>query len=144
MDALVTAEIVVVALVVACMIAVVMLFARRRWLSSQASMFDCALRTPKTGWVLGVSRYQGARLQWFRIFSLSWNPKREFLQQQWAVISQRPATVAEQREIFANQHVLTIENKLTGEQLELAADPTSLMGLTSWIEARMPMVRYHH
>lgn len=136
-------EAIVIALIVSCLASLVMLFVRRRWLSAQGTVFDCALRTPRTDWVLGVSRYQGAQLLWYRVFSFSWKAKREFKQQQWAVISQRAATAAEERQIFANQQILTLENKLTGERIELAADGTSLMGLTSWIEARMP-ISYRH
>ena len=57
----------------------VALIVRRRWLSRHGGTFELSYRArvsqPGRGWLLGLGRYTGYRLEWFRIFSLSPRPK---------------------------------------------------------------------
>ena len=57
----------------------VALVVRRRWLSRYGGTFELSYRArasaPGRGWLLGLGRYTGDRLEWFRIFSLSPRPK---------------------------------------------------------------------
>jgi len=52
---------------------------RRRWLTRDGGTFDCSLQLAEKehgrGWALGLARYVGDDLQWFRVFSLAWWPK---------------------------------------------------------------------
>ena len=56
------------------------LMVRRRRLTKDEPTFDMSVRThPRRearGWTLGVARYRGDRLEWFRVFSLSPRPAR--------------------------------------------------------------------
>src|SRR6476469_9360559 len=58
----------------------VALIVRRRWLSRHSGTFELSYRAqdtrPGRGWLLGLGRYAGDQLEWFRIFSLSPRPKR--------------------------------------------------------------------
>ena len=56
------------------------LVVRRRALSRHGGTFELSVRVRSTqagrGWVLGLGRYDGERLEWFRIFSVAPRPKR--------------------------------------------------------------------
>ena len=56
------------------------LVVRRRVLSRHGGTFELSYRAraehPGRGWLLGIGRYSGQSLEWFRIFSLSPRPKR--------------------------------------------------------------------
>ena len=56
------------------------LVVRRRFLSRNGGTFELSYRARSTkaghGWLLGMGRYAGEDLEWFRIFSLSLRPKR--------------------------------------------------------------------
>ena len=63
----------------------VFLFVRRRWLGRAGGAFECSVRTriPKNvggprGWTLGLGRYTGDNLEWFRVFSFSPRPRHVF------------------------------------------------------------------
>ena len=53
---------------------------RRRFLARNGGTFELSYRVrtdrPGRGWLLGIGRYSGQSLEWFRIFSLSPRPKR--------------------------------------------------------------------
>ena len=57
---------------------------RRRLIQRSGGTFDCSLRwdvpeEPDTcgkGWVYGVARYNGDRIEWFRVFSYAPRPRR--------------------------------------------------------------------
>ena len=56
------------------------LIVRRRLLARNGGTFELSYRARSSkvgrGWVLGIGRYSGESLEWFRIFSLSPRPKR--------------------------------------------------------------------
>ena len=58
------------------------LVVRRRALSRHGGTFELSYRAraehPGRGWLLGIGRYSGQSLEWFRIFSLSPRPKLTF------------------------------------------------------------------
>ncbi len=57
---------------------------RRRLIQRSGGTFDCSLRwdAPKEGdaggkgWAYGVARYNGDRVEWYRVFSYSPRPRR--------------------------------------------------------------------
>ncbi|WP_055471383.1 DUF2550 domain-containing protein, partial [Streptomyces pathocidini] len=58
---------------------------RRRLIQRSGGTFDCSLRwnvpvdeedPSGKGWVYGVARYNGDRIEWFRVFSYAPRPRR--------------------------------------------------------------------
>ncbi len=144
MDALFTVEVLVAALVLAVLIPVVWLTARRRWLSRQGGMFDCSVRlnatTPSAGWVLGVARYSGESLQWFRALGLSLRPGKVITRGQATVTGQRAPTPVEAVVLFDDQRI--VELSTPSGPCELAMSPDSITGLLSWLESAPPGTAY--
>lgn len=145
MDWLGITETVALALVVLLLVPVVFLGARRRWLSRQGGLFDCSLRlsekTPGTGWVLGVARYSGDNLEWFRTFSLALRPRLIFPRSQASAGQQRDPDSIESVLLYDEQRILRLE--LTdGSSWELSMSVASLTGLLSWLESAPPGSRY--
>ncbi|WP_278256325.1 DUF2550 family protein [Nocardioides convexus] len=65
------------------------LIVRRRLLSRNGGTFELSHRyrtdRPERGWVLGLGRYSGETLEWFRVFSLSPRPKQAWRREEAAV-----------------------------------------------------------
>ncbi len=138
-------------LVVVCVIAALALpfiglYVRRRWLTGQGGLFDCAYRTsegvPGSGWVLGLARYSGEELQWFRAMSLSWRPSHRFQRELTSYQHQRPASGLEAVVLFDESRIVTLRDRMTGREHALAMDRDSVMGLMSWLESAPPGSHY--
>ncbi|MCC6495180.1 MAG: DUF2550 domain-containing protein [Propionibacteriaceae bacterium] len=145
MDWLGITELVALTLVVLLLVPVVFLGARRRWLSRQGGLFDCSLRlstsTPGTGWVLGVARYSGDNLEWFRAFSLSLRPRLIFPRSKASAGLQREPDPIESVLLYDDQRIVRMELD-DGRSWELAMAVASLTGLLSWLESAPPGSRY--
>ena len=138
--------------------ALIGLAVRRRWLARNGGTFECSMRrrghyiddasdtkTPSTGWVLGVARYSGDYLEWFRFFSLAWWPKHTFFRSEVSVLEHRAPSAAEAVALYADQEVVTVATG-SGENTEhrdLAMTPDSLTGMLSWLEAAPPGITRH-
>jgi hypothetical protein len=118
----------------------VALILRRRWLSRHGGTFELSYRaratTPGRGWLLGVGRYAGDSLEWFRIFSLSPRPKRRWDRVQLRLVGQRKPSGSESLALYAG-HVV-VECRSERGPVELAMSPSALTGFQSWLEARPP------
>ena len=121
-----------------------MLALRRRYLAREGGTFECSLRlsttTPGSGWVLGVGRYNGGSLEWFRFFSYSLRPRASFPRREVRVVETRDPDPVEAVSLYAEQRIVSFE--LVGEEnprdWSLALSPDSLTGLLSWLEAAPP------
>jgi len=141
---------------------------RRRWVARQGGTFECSLRqpgtaatgssetsapsdsadldrnlddeTPSTAWVLGVARYSGEYLEWFRFFSLAWWPKHRFLRSDVSVVEHRVPSSEEAVALYADQEIVTVSVGAgsQGYRRDLAMSPDSLTGMLSWLEAAPP------
>ena len=118
----------------------VALIARRRWLSRHGGTFELSYRaratTPGRGWLLGLGRYTGERLEWFRIFSLSPRPKRVWPRSALTYVERRDPEGVEQLSLYPGHVVIRCETP-TGT-IELALGSSSLTGFQSWLEAAPP------
>ena len=130
---------------VAVVLALVLLYGialvtRRRLLSRNGGTFELSYRIrpdrPGRGWLLGIGRYSGDSLEWFRIFSLAPRPKRSWPRGELAFAGQREPEGAERMSLFGDHVVVTCSTP-EGE-VELAMSPSSLMGFQSWLEAAPP------
>jgi hypothetical protein len=121
-----------------------LLAVRRRYLARDGGTFECSLRlsttTPGSGWVLGVGRYNGGSLEWFRFFSYSLRPRATFPRREVRVVETRDPDPVEAVSLYAEQRIVIFE--LVGEDQQqdwsLALSPGSLTGLLSWLEAAPP------
>ena len=86
--------------------------------------------------VLGMGRYSGERLEWFRIFTLSPRPKRVWDREQLFYDGRREPIGAEQASLYPDHVVIRCASR-TGE-VELAMSPASLTGFQAWLEAKPP------
>lgn len=124
----------------------VLLYLRRRWLTGQGGLFDCAFRFreehPGAGWVLGFARYRGEALEWFRSFSLSLNPKYVFRRTSTAYIHQRCPEGLEAIALFDDSVVVALEDRQTRRVLSLAMSRDEALALMSWLESAPPGTRY--
>ena len=118
----------------------VALIIRRRWLSRHGGTFELSYRArasqPGRGWLLGLGRYTGDRLEWFRIFSLSPRPKMVWQRSTLNYVERRDAEGVEQLSLYPGHVVIRCETP-SGD-VELALGPSSLMGFQSWLEAAPP------
>ena len=136
-------EVLVGTIIAACLLFLVWMFVRRRWLSGRGGVFDCALRVHRRGihWNLGMARYEGERLLWYRIFSLDMGPYLELDRKRTTWVGQRAPTEEETMVLFDDHQVVTLAgvDKAGGaREYELAMTPGSVTGLMSWLEASPP------
>ena len=84
---------VLVGVVVLGLLGLGLLALRRRVITRRGGTFDCSLRLKQAqhgkGWVLGIGRYNGDALEWYRVFSYSTRPKRVFVRRELEVIESR-------------------------------------------------------
>ena len=127
----------IVLLVVAPLIAINV---RRRVLSRSGGAIELSLRLrPKTqgrGWVLGIGRFVGDDLQWFRVFSLSPRPRRTLSRRDLAVRARRLPKNPESLALLKGAEVVELAS--VAGPVELALDASAMTGFLAWLEARPP------
>jgi len=118
----------------------VALVVRRRVIARDGGTFELSHRErhdrPGRGWVLGVGRYTGETLEWFRIFSLSPRPKHVWKRDEMSYEGKRPREGAEEMSLYAD-HVVVQCTSPDGP-VELAMSESSVMGLQAWLESGPP------
>ena len=117
-----------------------LLVVRRRVLSRHGGTFEVSYRVrPEKagrGWLLGLGRYSGETLEWFRIFSLSPRPKRVWGRDELTYAGRRDPAGAEQMSLYPDHVVISCRSP--DGDVELAMGPSSLMGFQSWLESGPP------
>ncbi|MEU0393178.1 DUF2550 domain-containing protein [Streptomyces sp. NPDC006208] len=140
----------VLALLVSCLVValvVIGLFVfglRRRLIQRSGGTFDCSLRwnvPEKTdlsgkGWVYGVARYSGDRIEWFRVFSYAPRPRRGLERSAIEVLARRSPEGEEELALLSDAIVLGCLHR--GTRLELAMSEDALTGFLAWLEAAPP------
>ncbi len=137
---------------------------RRRLIQRSGGTFDCSLRwdvpprpdavaataasegadVPRTdagepsgkGWVYGVARYSGDRVEWFRVFSYAPRPRRLLERSAIEVIARRTPQGEEELALLSDAVVLACRHR--GTRLELAMSEDALTGFLAWLEAAPP------
>ena len=116
------------------------LVVRRRWIARHGGTFEFSVRVRSTragrGWVLGVGRYSSDALEWFRVFSLAFRPKRVFRRSELEYAGRREPGGVEAYSLYSGHIVVTCHTP-TGE-LEVAMSPDALTGFLAWLEAAPP------
>lgn len=121
----------------------VALIVRRRVLSRNGGTFELSFRArtthPGRGWLLGLGRYNGETLEWFRIFSLSPRPKCSWQRGRLVFAGRREPQGPELSSLYPDH--LVIQCRTPDGEIELAMGPASLTGLQAWLEAGPPGTR---
>ena len=122
------------------------LVVRRRWITRDGGTFELShrvrsgaadsRRTAGRGWILGLGRYSGGVLEFFRIFSLSPRPRYVLDRADLVYDGQREPSGVEAHSLYAG-HVVVTCHSADGE-FELAMDPEAVTGFLSWMEAAPP------
>ncbi len=116
------------------------LVVRRRVLSRNGGTFELSHRVRSSqagrGWVLGLGRYSGDRLEWFRVFSLSPRPAHAWRRSDLSYVRCREPEGAEALAIYPDH--LVIECVTTSGPVQLAMSAASLTGLQAWLESGPP------
>jgi hypothetical protein len=134
---------VLAALVALGLVALGLLVLRRRFLSRRGGTFDCSLRlrpaaNPRTGqgWTLGIARYSGDTLEWYRVFSYSLRPKRVLGRRELQVVDRRDPQGAEVFSLLSGAVVVRCVG--AGGPVEFAMNEDTLTGFLSWVESSPP------
>jgi hypothetical protein len=116
---------------------------RRRWISRDGGTFELSHRVVPAGgavggrgWVLGVGRYSGDLLEFFRIFSLSPRPRRVLDRGGLSYDGTREPTAGESHFLYAGHVVVGCRS--ARETFELAMSQDAVTGFLSWLEAAPP------
>lgn len=110
---------------------------RRQWLRRQGGTVDLSVRLRARrrgyGWALGVGRYDGDCLYWYRLLSLTPRPRREVPRGGLTVVGRRKPTGPEALNLMPGAVVVMCEAD-TGP-VELAMSEAAYPGFLSWLEA---------
>jgi hypothetical protein len=118
-----------------------LLVVRRRVLSRHGGTFELSHRVrfdeePGRGWLLGLGRYSGEELQWFRIFTLGVRPKRAWHRSRLSYDGAREPEGLERTVLYPDH--LVVDCRSSDGLVELAMSRDSLTGFQAWLEARPP------
>src|SRR3954454_3433185 len=124
---------------------------RRRLIQRSGGTFDCSLRwdVPAAaavttadgepsgkGWIYGVARYNGDRIEWFRVFSYAPRPRRVLERASIEVVERRHPQGEEELALLSDSVVLVCTHR--DARLELAMSEDALTGFLAWLEAAPP------
>ncbi len=113
---------------------------RRRVLSKGGGAIELSLRlkpgSQGRGWVLGVGRFVGDDLQWFRVFSASPRPRRTLSRQDLQVRTRRTPQGPEVLALLKGAEILELVSR--DGKTEIAMDSSAMTGFLAWLEARPP------
>ncbi|MGW0732839.1 DUF2550 domain-containing protein [Streptomyces sp. NPDC002851] len=138
------------ALLVTALVVVLVLFGlfafglRRRLIQRSGGTFDCSVRwnAPEAGdssgkgWSYGVARYNGDRVEWFRVFSYAIRPRRVLERSTIEVLDRRAPEGEEELALLSDAIVLGC--RIHGTRIELAMSEDALTGFLAWLEAAPP------
>jgi hypothetical protein len=113
---------------------------RRRVLLRPAGAIDMSLRTRfgriGGGWALGVGRYAGDDLLWYRLFAFTVKPYRTLSRAELQVLGRRLPTGAESWAVQAG--AVIVECRGEAGQVQLAMSAGAVTGFLSWLESAPP------
>lgn len=139
------ADLVLVLDVIGLILLAVLLYAialviRRRVIARHGGTFELSYRkssaNPGRGWVLGIGRYTGQSLEWFRIFSLSPRASRSWDRDELTYSGKREPEGNEVNTLYAGHLVVTCQ--ADRGTVELGMSPSSLTGFQAWLESGPP------
>ena len=129
------------ALVVAvALLGLAVLVTRRRLITRRGGTFDCSMRLHEgahgKGWALGIGRYSGDALEWYRVFSYSTRPRRVVGRRQLQVVERREPRGPEAFSLLSGAVIVRCHDGT--RPVEFAMSPDALTGFLSWAESSPP------
>jgi Protein of unknown function (DUF2550) len=148
------------AIIAALLLGLFLFGLRRRLIQRPGGTFDCSLRLAPVpavpaleaggaepvattggsaggkGWVYGVARYSGDRVEWFRVFSYAFRPRRVLQRPAIEVLGRREPQGSEELALLSDAVVLACSHR--GTNFELAMSDDALTGFLAWLEAAPP------
>lgn len=110
---------------------------RRQLLRRRGGTVDLSLRLKArrrgSGWTLGVGRYDGDSLLWYRLLSLAPRPRRAVPRHGLTVVGRRQPGGTEALNLMSGAVVL--ECRTDGEPVHMAMSEAAYPGFLSWLEA---------
>jgi hypothetical protein len=130
----------VAAVILIAVLGLVLLAVRRRVLLRPAGAIDMSLRTRfgriGGGWALGVGRYAGDDLLWYRLFAFTVKPSRAMARNQLEVLGRRLPTGAESWAVQAG--AVIVECRGEDGPVQVAMSAGAVTGFLSWLESAPP------
>jgi hypothetical protein len=127
------------ALLVLVLLLLVVLFVRRLVIA-RAGAVELSVRLYRArlgrGWALGLARFSGDQLRWYRLFSFSPWPRRVLTRRQLVVVQRRDPSEQETLALMTGSVVLECADR--GQPVELAMSGSALTGFLSWLESSAP------
>ncbi|WP_326687915.1 MULTISPECIES: DUF2550 domain-containing protein [unclassified Streptomyces] len=121
---------------------------RRRLIQRSGGTFDCNLRWEVSqqeaeepsgkGWAYGIARYNGDRIEWFRVFSYAPRPRRHLVRGAIDVLERRSPLGEEEQALLSDAIVLACAVGPEHTRVELALSEDALTGFLAWLEAAPP------
>ncbi|MFL6107409.1 MAG: DUF2550 domain-containing protein [Marmoricola sp.] len=117
-----------------------LLVVRRRVLARNGGTFELSVRVRSQvagrGWVLGLGRYHGDQLQWFRVFSPWPRPRLCWARVDLEITGQREPTEPESFALYSGHRI--VECRTPSGPVDLAMSPSAVTGFSAWLEAAPP------
>jgi hypothetical protein len=133
----------VAGVVLLVLVGLLVLALRRRFLTRQGGTFDCSLRlrpgSHGKGWALGIGRYAGDSLEWYRVFSFATRPRRTLARHDLEILDRRPPAGPEAFSLLAGAVIVRCRH--ARGQVEFAMSPDALTGFLAWVESAPPRSR---
>lgn len=128
------------ALVLFVLAGLLLLATRRRVISRRGGTFDCSLRLRPgrhgKGWALGIGRYAGDLLEWYRVFSFAARPRLVLVRLDLQILDRRAPTGPEVFSLLSG--AVIVHCRHDGQDVEFAMSPAALTGFLSWVESASP------
>jgi hypothetical protein len=116
------------------------LFARRLLIARGGGTIEVSVRLYRRqhgrGWALGLARFSGDKLLWYRMFSLAARPRVVISRKDLHVVDRREPSGSERVALLAGSVIL--ECKTASGPIEVAMDSAALTGFLSWLESAAP------
>ena len=128
------------AIVVLLLLALGLLAVRRRVITRRGGTFDCSVRLRPgrsgKGWALGVGRYSGDSLEWYRVFSYATRPRHVMARRELEIVDRRVPEGAEVFSLLSGAVILTCREG--SHMVEFAMSEAALTGFLAWLESAPP------
>ncbi|MDQ1644099.1 MAG: hypothetical protein QOJ50_283 [Cryptosporangiaceae bacterium] len=116
------------------------LFARRLLIARGGGTIEVSVRLYRRqhgrGWALGLARFSGDKLLWYRMFSLAVRPRVVISRKDLHVLDRREPSGSERVALLAGSVIL--ECQTASGPIEVAMDSAALTGFLSWLESAAP------